>query len=354
MRDRFTITIQDVDGVKQYTLKQFFKKFFIFLIIFIIASFIIGGSVIWYLKKEVDELTNLKYELERKNEILARRNEELKKIIAKKEQELGELIAKIQNIEEMMGAPSEPPVMLAYAPPPQEPMRLLLPKEERKRERETEVRVVRREEPLKLTAKENIKLKIATREENIKTRIRTRVKKKLNKLQLNLAVINYMFKHIPNGSPIGRYIKITSRYGYRYHPLARRRKFHAGVDLAARYGQPVRSTANGIVVYAGWKRGYGRTIIIRHQLGFTTLYAHLSKIRVRIGSYVGKGQVIGYAGSSGYSTGPHLHYEVRYLQRPINPVYFIKWNRKNYKYIFKRVRVVRWASLVRVISQNFQ
>jgi murein DD-endopeptidase MepM/ murein hydrolase activator NlpD len=309
MRDRFTITIQDVNGVKQYTLKQFFKKFFIFLIIFIVASFVIGGSVIWYLKREVDELTNLKYELERKNELLAKRNEELKKIIAQKEQELGELIAKIQNIEEMMGAPSEP-VMVAYAP--QKNMKLLLPKK-----------------------KENIK-------------------KKLSKLQLNLAVINYMFKHIPNGSPIGRYIRITSRYGYRYHPLFRRRKFHAGVDLAARYGQPVRATANGIVVYAGWKRGYGRTIIIRHQLGFTTLYGHLSKIRVRIGSYVRKGQVIGYAGSSGYSTGPHLHYEVRYLQRPINPVYFIRWNKKNYKYIFKRVRVVRWASLVKVISQNFQ
>jgi len=311
MRDRFTITIQDVNGIRQYTLKQFFKKFFIFLIIFIVSSFIIGGGVIWYLKKEVDQLTSLKYDLERKNEVLARRNEELRKVIAEKEQELGELIAKIQNIEEMMGAPTEPEVTVAYVPLPTPAP---LP------------RTPATNTPA--LASKNIKKVFLPKEEKKKL-----AKKKLRKLQLNLAVIRYMFKHIPNGSPVGRLIRITSKYGVRYHPLTRRRKFHTGIDIAARYGQPVKSTADGLVVYAGWKRGYGRTVMIRHQLGFTTLYAHLSKIRVRIGNYVRKGQVIGYAGSSGYATGPHLHYEVRYLQRPINPVYFIKWNRKNYKYL---------------------
>jgi len=336
MRDRFTITIQDVNGIRQYTLKQFFKKFFIFLIIFIVSSFIIGGGVIWYLKKEVDQLTSLKYDLERKNEVLARRNEELRKVIAEKEQELGELIAKIQNIEEMMGAPTEPDITVAYVPTPPPPAPL-------PRTPATNTPVL---------ASKNIKKVYLPKPK--KDKKKELAKKKLRKLQLNLAVIRYMFKNIPNGSPVGRIIRITSKYGVRYHPLTRRRKFHTGIDIAARYGQPVKTTADGLVVYAGWKRGYGRTVMIRHQLGFTTLYAHLSKIRVRIGNYVKKGQVIGYAGSSGYATGPHLHYEVRYLQRPINPVYFIKWNRKNYKYLFKKVRVVKWASLVKVVSQNFR
>lgn len=305
MKDKFTITIQDVHGVKQYTLKQFFKKFFIFLVLFVLFSFIIGGGVIWYLKKEVDELEATKYELERRNELLVKKNKELQETIAKKEQELGELIAKIQNIEEMMGAPKQAkPVVLAKAPSPVE--------------------------------------------------IRKKIKKKIGKIELNLHVVNYMFKHIPNGSPLGRYLRITSRYGYRYHPIYRRRKFHTGVDLGARYGQPIRATADGLVEYAGWKSGYGRTIVIQHRFGFETVFAHLSRTRVRVGQYIRKGQIIGYVGSSGRSTGPHLHYEIRYLKRPINPIYFIYWNKKNYRRIFKKVRVVRWGYLVKVISRNYR
>jgi len=300
MKDRFTITIHDVNGVKQYTLKQFFKKIFIFVIIFIILSFIIGGGTIWYLYKRVNELTELRYKLERENERLVKKNKELQITIAKKEQELGELVAKIRNIEEMMGIQEEP-VMVASLKKP--------------------------------------KLK---------------ADKLLSKIEVDIKVRNYMFKHIPNGAPILGRLRITSRYGYRYHPILRRRRFHAGIDLGARYGQPVMATANGIVEYAGWKSGYGKTIIIQHNFGFKTVYAHLSSIKVRVGSYVRRGQIIGRAGSTGLSTGTHVHYEVRYLQRPINPIYFIYWNKKNYKKIFKKVRVVRWGYLVKVISRNYR
>ena len=298
MKDRFTITIHDINGVKQYTLKQFFKKIFIFLLIFIVLAFLIGGGTIWYLYKRVNELTELRYKLERQNELLTQKNKELQETIAKKEQELGELVAKIKNIEEMMGI---------------------------------------KEEPI-LTASKS----------------KNKVNTLLSKLEVDLKVRDYMFKHIPNGAPIYGRIRITSRYGYRFHPILRRRRFHAGVDLKARYGQPVIATADGIVEYAGWKPGYGKTVIIQHNFGFNTVYAHLSSIKVRVGRYVRKGQVIGYAGSTGLSTGTHVHYEVRYLQRPINPIYFIYWNKKNYKTIFKKVRVVRWAYLVRVISRNFR
>ena len=300
MKDKFTITIHDIKGVRQYTLKQFFKKVFIFVIIFVILAFIIGGGTIWYLYKKVDELTELRYELERKNELLVKKNKELQQTIAKKEQELGELVAKIRNIEEMMGIKEEPVVVASLSKPKEKATRLL------------------------------------------------------SKIEADMKVRNYMFKHIPNGPPIFGRLRITSRYGYRYHPIIRRRKFHAGIDLGARYGQPVVATANGIIEYAGWKSGYGKTVIIQHNFGFKTVYAHLSAIKVRVGQYVRKGQIIGRAGSTGRSTGTHVHYEVRYLQRPINPIYFIKWKKKNYKNIFKKVRVVRWAYLVKVISRNFR
>ena len=300
MKDRFTITIHDINGVKQYTLKQFFKKIFIFLIIFILLAFLIGGGTIWYLYKRVNELTELRYKLERENELLVKKNKELQETIAKKEQELGELVAKIRNIEEMMGIKEEP-ILLAS-----------------------------------------------------NTKSKEKVDKLLSKLKVDLKVRDYMFKHIPNGAPIYGRLKITSGYGYRFHPILKRRKFHAGIDLKARYGQPVIATADGIVEYAGWKAGYGKTVIIQHNFGFKTVYAHLSSIKVRVGRYVKKGQVIGYAGSTGRSTGTHVHYEVRYLQRPINPIYFIRWKKKNYKTIFKKVRVVRWAYLVKVIGRNFR
>ncbi len=300
MKDKFTITIHDINGVKQYTLKQFFKKIFIFLIIFILLAFIIGGGTIWYLYKRVDELTELRYKLERENELLVKKNKELQETIAKKEQELGELVAKIKNIEEMMGIKEEPVMVASKSKPKQKATKLL------------------------------------------------------SKLEVDMKVRNYMFKHIPNGAPIYGRIRITSRYGYRFHPILRRRKFHAGIDLGARYGQPVVATADGIVEYAGWKSGYGKTIIIQHNFGFKSVYAHLSSIKVRVGRYVKKGQIIGRAGNTGRSTGTHVHYEVRYLQRPINPIYFIYWNKKNYKRIFRKVRVVRWAYLVKVISRNFR
>jgi len=119
-------------------------------------------------------------------------------------------------------------------------------------------------------------------------------------------------------SPL-RYYRITSRFGIRFHPILKRWRPHHGIDYAAPYGTPVHSVANGKVIFAGWKGGYGKVVIVKHKNGYTTLYGHLGRILVRRGQHVQQGQAVGLVGSTGLSTGPHLHYEVRHFGRKINP-----------------------------------
>jgi murein DD-endopeptidase MepM/ murein hydrolase activator NlpD len=104
---------------------------------------------------------------------------------------------------------------------------------------------------------------------------------------------------------------ISSGYGMRRHPILRRRSFHKGWDMPRPYGTAVKASREGRVIFAGWQGGYGRLVIVKHAGGLRTWYGHLSKITVSAGDRVNKGQLIGHVGSSGLSTGPHLHFEVR-------------------------------------------
>ncbi len=103
---------------------------------------------------------------------------------------------------------------------------------------------------------------------------------------------------------------ITAKFGWRIHPIYHKKMFHYGIDIAAPFGTPIKAAASGIVAYAGWFGGYGNTVILAHPNGFYTLYAHLSKYVVREGQKVYQGQVIAYEGSTGWSTGPHLHFAI--------------------------------------------
>ena len=116
--------------------------------------------------------------------------------------------------------------------------------------------------------------------------------------------------------------RITSGFGMRRHPILGYSKMHTGVDFGAPRGTPIHAAGNGVVTYAAWRGGYGRAVMIRHDNGYTTLYAHQSRIArgIRKGVRVRQGQVIGYVGSTGRSTGPHLHFEVRINNRPVNPL----------------------------------
>ncbi|HHB80984.1 MAG TPA: M23 family peptidase, partial [Aliiroseovarius sp.] len=123
---------------------------------------------------------------------------------------------------------------------------------------------------------------------------------------------------IPLGKPVKASFRLSSPFGMRWGRL------HGGVDMAAPTGTPIYATADGEVVYAGWSSGYGRLIKIRHAFGRETRYAHLSAIKVQKGQRVSLGQRIGDMGSSGRSTGPHLHYEVRVEGKPVNPMIYLK------------------------------
>jgi murein DD-endopeptidase MepM/ murein hydrolase activator NlpD len=114
-------------------------------------------------------------------------------------------------------------------------------------------------------------------------------------------------------------LRVNSSFGYRRDPFTRRGRMHTGVDLQADYGETVGAPLAGTVSFAGVKRGYGNIVIVDHGGGISTYYAHLSSIAVLVGDSVDAGQVIGQIGSTGRSTGPHLHYEVRANGHPVNP-----------------------------------
>lgn len=118
---------------------------------------------------------------------------------------------------------------------------------------------------------------------------------------------------------------ITSEFGSRKDPITgEMSSFHPGLDIAAGYGEPIYATASGRVTHAGWYTGYGKYVEIEHDFGYATAYGHMSTIGVNVGGYVVKGQMIGRVGSTGYSTGPHVHYEVILWGEQINPKRVIK------------------------------
>lgn len=143
------------------------------------------------------------------------------------------------------------------------------------------------------------------------------IQQELNLLRKDVAARKAYLAARPLGLPAKG--KISCGYGYRVSPFSGRKEFHPAVDIAAPYGAPVVATAKGRVVFAGYKAGYGRTVIIRHEYGFSTMYAHNSRINVHAGDVVSRGDCIARVGSSGTSTGPHVHYEVFVNGVRVNP-----------------------------------
>jgi murein DD-endopeptidase MepM/ murein hydrolase activator NlpD len=116
---------------------------------------------------------------------------------------------------------------------------------------------------------------------------------------------------------------VTSGFGWRIHPILGYKKFHTGIDIGVGYGVPIRAADGGTVIYATWMGGYGNVIIVDHGNGLSTLYAHQSSLAVGTGARVSRGQTIGYVGSTGFSTGPHLHFEVRVNGNPVDPMGYL-------------------------------
>lgn len=148
-----------------------------------------------------------------------------------------------------------------------------------------------------------------------------RLESELRDLKINIERKQFAKTSIPQGLPTeGR---LTDRFGNRRNPFASGYEYHTGQDIAVGFGTPVRATADGVVIYAAPYAGYGNIVVIDHGNEITTRYGHLSAISARFGEHVKRGDIIGRAGSTGRSTGTHVHYEIRRGNQPLNPLNYL-------------------------------
>ncbi len=296
MDNHFTITIHDDNGVKQFNVHKFIKKAFFYAALFLLTVGLIGSGTILYLNANVNKLQKKKDEVSKAYTKMLHQNHELQSrmqttshALLSKEKELDALSDSLSQIETLIG--------------------------------------------LKPIADESLT-------------------ERVNMTMLNSSHRATLLELIPNGSPVA-YHGITSKFGYRIHPTLHTKEFHKGDDLKAKLNTPVYATADAIVEWAGMHKrsGFGNLIILAHVYGFKTYFGHLNKIVIKSGQFVKKGDLIAYTGNSGLSNGPHLHYEIRFIHRPLNPFYFIKWTQKNYNEIFEKEKKVPWQSLIMATSR---
>jgi murein DD-endopeptidase MepM/ murein hydrolase activator NlpD len=157
--------------------------------------------------------------------------------------------------------------------------------------------------------------------ENLKHQIKSTVES-VGEIKDYLRTQRDIYVATPKGSPVVG--KISSHYGQREHPRSGEENFHSGIDLSSSPGNPVKATADRIVSFSGWSGGSGNLVVLEHGHGFSTFYAHNRSIPVKVAKKVKRGDIIGYVGSTGYSTGPHVHYEIWKDGKPINPVNYLK------------------------------
>ncbi len=292
IKDKFTITITDINGSRHFYLSQIIKKIAFYIIAFIFLFLISSGFYIKYLDSKVSELDEKRQELLEKSKELEITNEQMQKSVEEKAQQYSMIEDKLAAFEESLG----------------------------------------------LEAESNVS-----------------ITQRLDNLQLTNEQQSAILSQIPNGYPVSNK-GITGNFGWREHPILKRREFHPGIDLKADVGTPIIAPANGVVEFAGYsENGYGYNVILLHNFGFKTVYAHMARRDVvKAGQFVKKGDLIGYTGNTGLSTGPHLHYEVRFINKTLEPLYFLNLQRKNMNNFFNTERRVPWQSLIEAVSVQHQ
>ncbi len=291
MNNHFTVTIHDDNGVKQFNVHQFVKKALLYAVGFVLTLVLMAVGTILYLSNSVEATEQKKIGIENDLQVLKLDNEKLQssmentnKMLKLKKSELDTLSDSLSEIEELIG--------------------------------------------LKPLAESSL-------EERVEA---TKIDSQHRAILMQL---------IPNGSPI-EYKGITSKFGYRTHPTLNRKEFHKGSDMKAKMMTPVYATADAIVEWSGYHKssGFGTLVILEHAFGLKSYYGHLKKTVVKSGKFVKKGTLIAYTGNSGISNGPHLHYEIRFIHRAVNPFWFIKWTQQNYDEIFTKEKKIPWQSLI--------
>ena len=174
------------------------------------------------------------------------------------------------------------------------------------------------------------------------------IKKLLSTITINQKQL--IVNAIPSGYPSSSR-RVTSPFGYRIHPIDKTKKFHHGLDFGGKMGTPIKATADGMVEFSGFnKGGYGNLVVLTHNFGFKTAYGHMvDKLPFKSGDFVKKGDIIGYLGSSGRSTGPHLHYEIKFIKRVLDPSHFVRLSVNNFDNIAEVENRVNWNALANAV-----
>jgi len=186
------------------------------------------------------------------------------------------------------------------------------------------------------------------------TREDLNIDERLDIAMLTVAERKHLLNIIPSGNPIEPFTIYTSRFGSRIHPVLKTRLNHWGLDYRAKVGTQLIAPADGVVKFAGRHGTFGNLTIISHAFGFETYFAHQSKMDVKVGDVVSKGDEIGKTGNTGRSTGPHLHYEIHYLGKKLDPINFAKWDLENYNTLFEKEKNIKWQSLVSLIRKQYK
>lgn len=289
---RLVLMITDQNGSRYINVSSIVKQISLYLIVFILTLMVFGIVSIKTFSAEINKMSILNDTIAKRYEKMLAKNEALNIQIEKRIEEITQVDNRVEDLESIIG--------------------ISLPAID-----ESEVNLENRIDAASLTGTQKA----------------------------------FVMKFVPNGYPMEYYNRISAPYGYRVHPLFFTRHLHTGVDFASPIGTPVYATADGVINAANFSTGgYGYLVKIDHSLGFMTYYAHLNKIVVQKGMFVKRGQLIAYSGNTGQSTGPHLHYEIRFLGNVVDPKNFMDWKMSNFDSIFEKERSVAWQSLLATIN----
>lgn len=336
-KNSFVLTITDRYGSKQYSIHKMIKKILLFLALIFILIGVFTLLYIQFMHTKLDTLKTDTQELktqmlvlkkertvfQSKNKQLNESNTQLSQLMQENHDKLSSMNTQLSEVEEMIGL--GPDINASFT------------------QRVTQARDYQ---------KQHIKNTLSDEKKRInkdaKAKTISAIQETISNLEKRL-----ILNAIPNGKPL-RYKRVSSNFGYRTHPVTKRKSFHAGLDLPAKHGTTIYAPASGVVSVAQKKGHYGNFLLLTHAYGFKTAYGHLSRFAVKSGDYVNKGDIIAYVGSTGRSTGPHLHYEVRYLTKWLDPKQFMFWDTKVVNSITKKVSKVNWKSIFKQTKNMIQ
>jgi murein DD-endopeptidase MepM/ murein hydrolase activator NlpD len=294
MKDRIIISVSTINGTRHFNISKLFKRNAIIAMWLLLFSLIITAAVIDYLVRTVDKSQAQRAQLYVQSSTLRQE------------------IAKLQNSKQQL-------------------------QHELGLKQDEMLQVMNRVGEIELTL-------------GLEQQYPQNLEERLDTASVNSVARHAILQLVPNGSPLD-FNRRSSRFGLREHPIVGKQQHHKGVDLSANRGTPIYAPADGVVeVVRSSKTGFGNLLKIRHAFGFSTLYAHLDEFNVKSGYFVHKGELIAHSGNTGLSTAPHLHYEVHFLDRALNPQSFMDWDSTNFDLVFEKERSIKWDSLVSMLE----